>query len=52
MYYDAGIFSAELVVSTTAPSCHHGADFMPGADQLLHRMFRWLGGGASTALGR
>lgn len=43
MYYDAATFPAELVVSTMDASYHHGAGFMPGASQLLYRMFRWLG---------
>ncbi|HZK32561.1 MAG TPA: hypothetical protein VFC72_06595 [Corynebacterium sp.] len=43
LYYDAETFPAEMVVSTMDASYHHGAGFMPGASQLLYRMFRWLG---------
>jgi len=42
MYYDESTFTAELVVSTMDASYHHGAGFMPGASQLLYRMFGWL----------
>lgn len=42
MYYDDTTFAAELVVSTMDASYHHGAGFMPGASQLLYRMFGWL----------
>ncbi|GAA1488211.1 hypothetical protein [Brachybacterium sacelli] len=44
LYYDAGTFPAELVVSTMDSSYHHGAGFMPGATQLMYRMLHWLRG--------
>lgn len=44
MYYDAGTFPAEVVVSTMDASYHHGAGFMPGASQLVYRMLYWLRG--------
>lgn len=44
LYYDDVTFPAELVVSTMDASYHHGAGFMPGATQLLYRMFAWLRG--------
>lgn len=44
MYYDAGTFAAELVVSTMDASYHHGSGFMPGATQLMYRMLHWLRG--------
>lgn len=43
MYYDETTFAAEVVVSTMDAAYHHGSGFMPGASQLLYRMFRWLG---------
>ncbi len=45
MYYDAGTFPAEVVVSTMDASYHHGAGFMPGATQLVYRMLYWLRSG-------
>lgn len=42
LYYDAGTFPAEIVVSTMDASYHHGSGFMPGATQLLYRMLDWL----------
>lgn len=42
MYYDAGTFSSEIVVSTMDASFHHGSGFMPGATQLFYRMLHWL----------
>ena len=42
MYYDAGTFSGEVVVSTMDSAYHHGSGFMPGASQLFYRMLRWL----------
>lgn len=42
MYYDDNTFAGEVVVSTMDASYHHGAGFMPGASQLLYRMFHWL----------
>lgn len=50
MYYDAGTFPAEVVVSTMDASYHHGAGFMPGATQLVYRMLYWLRG--AEAAGR
>lgn len=44
MYYDAGTFAAEIVVSTMDASYHHGSGFMPGATQLMYRMMHWLRG--------
>ncbi|WP_280413963.1 hypothetical protein [Nocardia carnea] len=44
MYYDAGTFAAEVVVSTMDASYHHGSGFMPGATQLMYRMMHWLRG--------
>jgi len=44
MYYDAGTFPAEVVVSTMDASFHHGSGFMPGATQLMYRMMHWLRG--------
>lgn len=44
MYYDAGTFPAELIVSTMDASYHHGSGFMPGASQLFYRMLHWLRG--------
>lgn len=44
MYYDAGTFPAEVVVSTMDASFHHGSGFMPGATQLMYRMLHWLRG--------
>lgn len=44
MYFDAGSFPAEVVVSTMDASFHHGSGFMPGATQLVYRMMHWLRG--------
>lgn len=44
MYFDAGTFPAEVVVSTMDASFHHGSGFMPGATQLMYRMIHWLRG--------
>ena len=44
MYYDDATFAAQLVVSSMDASYHHGAEFMPGASQLLYRMLGWLRG--------
>lgn len=42
LYYDAGSFPGEVVVSSMDASFHHGSGFMPGATQLLYRMLHWL----------
>ena len=49
MYVDEQSFAASIVVSTMDASYHHGSGFMPGATQLLYRMFLWLRGAQSTA---
>lgn len=49
MYYDPQTFPAELVVSTMDSSYHHGSGFMPGATQLMFRMFYWLRGARAGA---
>lgn len=48
MYVDEASFPASIVVSTMDASYHHGSGFMPGASQLLYRMFLWLRGARST----
>lgn len=51
MYYDAGTFPAEVVVSTMDASFHHGSGFMPGATQLMYRMMHWLRGARAVRSG-